>query len=631
MRINLYLFLFLIPFIFFFILGPYSFVSTFDTFENYIPIYKYLFNTNLNDINFFQGINSGESFLSYGWYPWLQILFFKNLNLSFSYQIILFIFILINIIGFYLLLNKDLFIKKEISLIFSILSLLIILRTASLDFGHIACTSILIHLCNQFTKTKNLKHKLIYVSVAFIIVSGLLHIQYIPLLFLYSFIFSFFLFKNFLNNILFHFIVFIISLALRSNEIFSILYSINVSSREIASESINILYLIYENIFPLIDLQFLKIRSFIYLILLLFVIIFFNKSNKHINKLFYVFSSIFLILIINKYFIDFIPLMSKFRLYPIVNFLPHIFFVSIASLFNSSLKPINNTNMFIKIFVILSFIQSSLFMSNHLINWLYHGNFETIDNHPYLNKISKNFKNHFRIATYGYFTNFPLYYGLDSIGGYAPVSSYETRKFWNDVNKNALLKFSYLKKNYDKSFNNNSFVYVDNDNLNNYNFEDLFNLDILAMKNTKYLISKEKIKSNRLKLVYNPKINLDDLSLTNKLLKLLEYNFTFSDTFYIYEFDNYRDRVFVLDKDYQYIDNVKNKLYDFKYKDNKYFINFYEARPNIYLILNHYYNKMWYCIDINLDKPIKITKFKDYLIKLHVENSTKIVCSYKNK
>ena len=83
MRINLYLFLFLLPYIFFYVLGPYSFVSTFDTFENYIPIYKYLFNTNLNNINFFQGINSGEPFLSYGWYPWLQILFFKNLNLSF--------------------------------------------------------------------------------------------------------------------------------------------------------------------------------------------------------------------------------------------------------------------------------------------------------------------------------------------------------------------------------------------------------------------------------------------------------------------------------------------------------------------------------------------------------------------
>ena len=40
---------------------------------------------------------------------------------------------------------------------------------------------------------------------------------------------------------------------------------------------------------------------------------------------------------------------------------------------------------------------------------------------------------------------------------------------------------------------------------------------------------------------------------------------------------------------------------------------------------------MWECIDINLDKPIKITKFKDYLIKLHIENSMKIVCSYKNK
>ena len=203
MRINLYLFLFLLPYIFFYVLGPYSFVSTFDTFENYIPIYKYLFYNNLNNINFFKGIYSGETFLSYGWYPWLQILFFKNLNLSFSYQIILFIFILINIIGFYLLLNKDLLIKKEISLIFSILSLLIILRTASLDFGHIACTSILIHLCNQFNKTKNLKYKLINVSVAFIIISGLLHIQYIPLLFLYSFIFSFFLFRNLLNNIFF--------------------------------------------------------------------------------------------------------------------------------------------------------------------------------------------------------------------------------------------------------------------------------------------------------------------------------------------------------------------------------------------------------------------------------------------
>ena len=215
--------IFLIPILCFFLLGSFSFVSSFDTIENYIPIYDYIFKANLKGFDFYHGINSGETYKTYGWYPWIQIFLFQNLRLSFAYQSILFLFLVINFIGFFLLLNRELLINKNISLIFSFLPSLLVLRTASLDFGHIACASLIIFFCSQFNKSIILKYKLLYIFLSSLLISGLLHIQYIPLLFLYSFLFNLIVFKSFKKNLLFHIISFLLVLIIRNNELFSIL------------------------------------------------------------------------------------------------------------------------------------------------------------------------------------------------------------------------------------------------------------------------------------------------------------------------------------------------------------------------------------------------------------------------
>ena len=75
--------------------------------------------------------------MAYGWYPWLQIFFFKIFPLHYAYQIILFIFLFINCLGNYLLLRKCFYLERNISYFFTLLSTLILLRTASLDIGYL--------------------------------------------------------------------------------------------------------------------------------------------------------------------------------------------------------------------------------------------------------------------------------------------------------------------------------------------------------------------------------------------------------------------------------------------------------------------------------------------------------------
>ena len=200
----------------------------------------------------------------------------------------------------------------------------------------------------------------------------------------------------------------------------------------------------------------------------------------------------------------------------------------------------------------------------------------------------------------------------------------DTRNFWKNVNKNLFLKYPYLKTEFDKSFNNNSFVFLENENILKYKFEDLFNLKLLADKNTKYIISRHKLNSNVLKLLYSPKVNLDELNSFEKMINLLRFNFTYHDVFFIYEMKNYSGRIFLIDKAQKQINNINQRdSYSYKFKDNEYYIDI-NNNSFEYLILNHYYNENWKCIDLVNENELKLSKYEDYFIKVKLEKILKL-------
>jgi hypothetical protein len=625
MRIYFFLLLFL-PFTFFFILGPYSFVSSFDTLENYLPIYKFLYSSNLNNIDFSLGINSGEPYLAYGWYPWLQIFFFNVLPLYYAYQITLLVFLLVNCLGNYLLLRKCFSIDKNTSYFFTLLSTLILLRTASLDIGHLVCSSLSLWIIFLYTKQNKWRINLLLILLFSLIVTSLAHIQYIPIHFIYTFLFSIIFFRNFQKVFLFFLLSSVLVILIRHNELFSIYNNLGSSGRSLTSINFSFSYILIEHIAPVIDLFFLKIRSIFFIILLFFTLFFIKYSKGYFDIIIFLLTMLF-IPFLNIIFVDRIFFLDKLRIYSILAYFPNMVIFISAYLLNNYF--ITKGLKYKKIIIILISLAFSFhiifFNTNHLMTWLYNGNLKSISLNPHIEKIKKNESSNFRVATYGFFTNFPLYYDLESIGGYAPVSNSNSRNFWNDFNDKALKKYPSLKDSYLSSFNHNSFLNLlvtDYD----YKFDEIFDLKKLAERNTKYIISRGPILSNDLRLIYEPKYNSDQLPFTEKLLKLLKYNFNFHDTFYIYIIDGYKSRMFATDKN----ENVLNfdNLFSFKYENNKYLIDI-NTKGDFLIFLNHFYDDNWICNNLLDKKSVKIIKNSSNFIGFRTLNLSQVECYYK--
>lgn len=627
MRLHL-LFILFLPFIFFYILGPYSFVSTFDTLENYLPIYKFIYSSNINNIDFSLGINSGEPFLAYGWYPWIQILFFKILPLSYAYQIVLFIFLVVNSLGTYLLLKKCFLLNKNVVYFFTLLSSLILLRTASLDIGHLVCSSLLIWIIYLFLNQDNLKINLFLTIFFSLIVSGLIHIQYIPVLFIYIGLFSIIFFGNIKKLVLFFIISSFFVILIRSPELISIYNNLGSSGRSISNVNFSILYILIEHLAPVIDLYFLKIRSYFFIILLIFSLVFIKYNKNFLSFIFFILT-IILISILNIIFVDKVFLLDKLRIYSILSFFPNMVLFFSAYLINNYflVAKKNSKKIILGILSFFFIIQTLFYNFDHLISWLYHGNLKSINSNPHIQRIADKENSNFRVATYGYFTNFPLYYGLESIGGYAPVSVGSSRDFWNDFNEKALQKFPSLRDTYENSFNNNTFLNLFVSNYS-YNFDEIFDLKKLGDRNTKYIISREIISSKDLKLIYKPKSNMGHQSFTDKLLSLVKSNFIYHDNFYIYKLKSYRDRIFATDQDKKLLYD-DDKIFDYVYQNNKYLIDI-NINENHLIFLNHFYNKKWTCTDLIDKKNIKIIKYTELYLGFNTQNLKKVECFYKD-
>lgn len=622
MKLNHSSYIFL-PFIFFFVLGSYSFVSTFDTLENYLPIYKYLFSNHIHG-DFLIAINSGEPYLAYGWYPWLQIFFFKNFSLSISYQIVLSILIFSVFFGNYLLFNNFFKLSYKINLILSFFSLLILLRTSSLDIAHLCIAHLILYLQFKILEEELFFKKAIFFLIIILLISGLVHIQYIPLLFLYIFLISIFFYKNFLKIILINISSFLFILLIRFPELFSIYQNISNSGRSISNMEIAISYIFLEHLFPVIDLYFIELRSFFYIFLFIALIfsIFYNSNSKIKFKIIFLFLLFFSIPIFNFLFIDVTPLFNKLRFYSLLSFFPNlVLFLSASRIFilekYLSISQIKFTFIF---FLSLFILHILMFNFNHLINWLYHGNLKNISSNEQIIKIKNTNTSDFRVATYGYFSNFPLYYNFETVNGYVPVSNQSSKKLWKNINKKALTKFPELNSEFKTSFNNNSFVFI-NKNKGDFIFEDIFDLDLLGDRNVRYIFSRVKINSNLLNIIYEPKI--DAKSLISKFTNLLNSNFSYHNFFYIYELKNYKNRFFFAENN-----NTNNsEKVTYRYLDNKYLI-YLPNKSSDKLIVNHFYDDNWLCKNEESSENLHIEPYKNFFFSVYLNGSKKISCKY---
>ena len=380
----------------------------------------------------------------------------------------------------------------------------------------------------------------------------------------------------------------------------SIYNNLGSSGRSLTNVDLSFFYILFEHIAPVVDLFFVKVRSIFFIFLFLFSLIFIRFTKNYLNMI-----SFLLVIVLISFFnialVDKIFLFDKLRIYTILFFFPNIvIFLSASFLNNYFLLAGLKFRKIIIIFLTSIFIINIVcFNTNHLITWLYNGNLKSISSNPHIENLKNNENFNFRVATYGFFTNFPLYYNLETIGGYAPVSNQNSRNFWNDFNSKALKKYPSLKSNYFSSFNNNTFLNLTSTDYH-YKFDEIFDLEKLAERNTKYIISREPIMSNNLNIIYEPLNNTENLKFLEKIMKLLKSNFEFHDNFYIYEIKDFKDRIFATDL-YENSLSIDN-LYTYKFENNKYMIDI-KTNDNFLIFLNHFFDDNWICID-NTNKKV---------------------------
>jgi len=160
----------------------------------------------------------------------------------------------------------------------------------------------------------------------------------------------------------------------------------------------------------------------------------------------------------------------------------------------------------------------------------------------------------FRVATVAYYLH-PAYasaYGLESVDGYVALYPKTYQDFWGKVIEPLTLQ-NKEKYHYFHDWGNRVYLFADDNfsDLKEILFSDYYNLNLLSLANTKYIISVIPLVNENLTLLeYNAPqdgITLNELSRIEKGIRLVKENFKGKEL-YIYKNDNCLPRYFLVNQ-----------------------------------------------------------------------------------
>jgi len=253
----------------------------------------------------------------------------------------------------------------------------------------------------------------------------------------------------------------------------------------------------------------------------------------------------------------------------------------------------------------------------------------------YLNKDLKKFASisddtPFRVATVAYYLH-PAYasaYGLEAVDGYVVLYPKTYQDFWGKIIEPLTLQ-NKEKYHYFHDWGNRVYLFADDNfsELKEVVFSDYYNLDLLSLANTKYIISAIPLVNENLTLSeYNTtqdRVLFNELSTIEKGIRLVKENFKGREL-YIYENKNCLPRFFLLNKikvfensnqllnalseaDVKYLKN--NLLIEKEYSQN--LIN-YNLENNFGEITIKYYSPDKIVLSVDLDGPMILVVSNNY-------------------
>jgi len=210
------------------------------------------------------------------------------------------------------------------------------------------------------------------------------------------------------------------------------------------------------------------------------------------------------------------------------------------------------------ILICLLICNTFIIKKDNAFKWLTGGNYfsnyqnQELKNLANIENISENPL--FRVATIAYYLH-PAYanaYGLESVDGYVVLYPKTYQDFWGKVIEPLTLQ-NKEKYHYFHDWGNRVYLFAD-DNFNELKeivFSNYYNLDLLSLANTKYIISTIPLVNENLSLIqynfYRDRLLFNELPTIEKGLYLVRENFK-GRQLYIYENKNCLPRFFLVNQ-----------------------------------------------------------------------------------
>lgn len=283
--------------------------------------------------------------------------------------------------------------------------------------------------------------------------------------------------------------------------------------------------------------------------------------------------------------------------------------------------------------VIICFLIFTTFMTkkDNAFKWLTGGNyFSNYQNQDLKNLASMSEDSPFRVATVAYYLH-PAYasaYGLESVDGYVVLYPKSYQDFWGKVIE-PLTLHNKDKYNYFHNWGNRVYLFADDNfsELKEIVFSDYYNLDLLSLANTKYIISMIPLVSENLTLLsFNnsrDRVLFNELSTIEKGIRLVKENFKGREL-YIYENKNCLLRFFLVNQiqifedstqllnalseaDVEYLKN--NLLIEEEYSQN---LKNYDLKNNSGEIAVKHYPPDKIVLSVDIDGPMILVVSNNY-------------------
>jgi len=557
----------------YFLLGPYSFVRDLDTGDHWVP----------------RLIQVGKNFIDHGvtyWIPWMgsgvdrfsndlllnypNQLFFTLLPGWIAYALIMILIYFFSIYFTYILCHNILGLSNHLSAFSSLYYAILIGNNGFLQFQFSFVTfPLLLFLLDKLWEkysnnniywfllfllsilygyTSSLPHTLPFISILIVLWFGLIRRKNS-----FKFWFSLFVFLS-------------IGFFSHLQNAWAIMTNFPTSHR-LSNNDYSFLSLL-NNYSQVQNFIFRQIYYYsLYIIMFVISVFYSGFKNKKLNKLIILFCITAFATPISLFIMALIfPIISLEGIYldRLYEFAP--FFAAIGCGYILSEINFNNKSFFLNqksitsISLIVIFLISTQMKIAHAQDWIIMGSYSNrYKTNPYKN-ISNNLEKDklFRVATFarGLHPAYANAYGLETIDGYINLYPKRYKKYWSKV----IEPITKRVKSWDIYFNNwGNRVYLFPDYLNQdeINFNNYFNLNLLSLGNTKYIISRLKLKHDFLVQI-DKGVDFYKLNKIQKIQQMISENFS-GRTIYLYQNNQVLPRFFLVPK-IRYFDNLDSLL-----------------------------------------------------------------------